>query len=455
MFRNLRRWISAPAVIALSASLMLTACNGDGTDGGDLAVAPRSTDGGGTLSPATLATFTQYTGSTAGRATGQPIRLGFVNTENGPGSFPEYTIAVTDAVRLLNEQLGGVKGRPIELDLCHPDDAGQAEQCAQKFTADPTIAAVLHGAIDASTAPFHRVLSPKLPVLGGLPLQPADAAAPNSYYFSSGQFGALGVVTYAKTYAKADKVSLLTTEGFVASERAVAAIKQGLEASGVKVTVAKYPANSTDLTEPLAASGAANADLFIPVVADAAHCVNIQNALQELRINTQVLTLAGCLSQEVRTKLGDYPRWNYMTFNISAEASASDDTTAWQLRALKEWFPPLGARGVPSTAGVMMLQMTLVAARVLGSLPGDQLNPATVGAAFRKFNGPVFLGVPRLVFGGIPGLPAIGSLSSRVYNYLGNDDWRDTTAGSWLEPPPPTAATPSSSGRPSASASRR
>ena len=77
----------------------------------------------------------------------------------------------------------------------------------------------------------------------------------------------------------------------------------------------------------------------------------------------------------------------------------------------------------------MMLQMTLVAARVLGSIPGDSLNPPTVGAAFRKFNGPVFLGVPRLVFGGIPGLPAIGSLSSRVYNYLGNDDWRDTTAG--------------------------
>ena len=141
---------------------------------------------------------------------------------------------------------------------------------------------MLHGAIDADTAPFHRVLSPKLPVLGGLPLQPADAAAPNSYYFSSGQFGALGVVTYAKTYARAEKVSLLTTEGFAASERAVAAIKQGLEASGVKVTVARYPANSTDLSEPLAASGAADADLFVPVVADAAHCVNIQNALQQL-----------------------------------------------------------------------------------------------------------------------------------------------------------------------------
>jgi branched-chain amino acid transport system substrate-binding protein len=432
MFRNLPRLITLPAVIALSASLALAACGGDGTDAGG--PAPKTSESAA-LTASALATFTQYTGSTAGRATGAPIRVGFINTENGPGAFPEYTVAITDAVRLLNEQLGGIKGRPVELDKCHPQDAAQAEQCAQRFAADPTIIAVLHGAVDSDTTAFHRTLSPRLPLLGGLPLQPADAQAQNAYYFSSGQFGALGVVTYAKQYVRAEKVSMLTSEGFAASERAVAAIKQGLEASGVSVTVAKYPANSTDLKGPLTASGAAGADLFIPVVVDPAQCVNIHNGLQQLAINTQVLTLAGCLSQDVRSKLGDYPRWNFMTFNISAEAGGRDDSTAWQLRALKEWFPPLAARGVPSTAGVMMLQMILVTARVIGTVPADNLTPATVGNQFRHFTGPVFLGVPRLVFGTIPGLPAIGSLSSRVYNYLGNDNWRDTTGGEWLEPP--------------------
>jgi branched-chain amino acid transport system substrate-binding protein len=296
-----------------------------------------------------------------------------------------------------------------------------------------------------------------VPVLGGLPLSPADAAAPNAYYFTSGGFGALGVVTYAKQYARARKVSLLTTEGFAATERAVTAIKGGLEASGITVTVARYPAGSPDLTEPLNASGAADADLFIPVVVDASHCVNIQNALQKLRINTQVLTLAGCLSADVRKQLGDYPRWNYLTFNVSAEAAAADDQTAWQLRALNEWVAPLAAQAVPSTAGVMMLQMVLVAARVLGSVPNGDLTPASVGNQLRHFAGPVFLGVPRLVFGGIPGLPAIGALSSRVYNYLGNGTWADTTAGAWLEPPvtQSTTTSPSSSGSPRPSASRR
>src|SRR5688572_24435660 len=137
MFRILRRLLTGPAVIALSASLALTACNGDGTDssGGPAPKASPSTP----LSASALATFTQYTGSTAGRATQAPIRVGFINSETGPGAFPEYTVAMTDAVRLLNEQLGGVKGRPIELDLCHPDDPAQAEQCAQRFAADPAM----------------------------------------------------------------------------------------------------------------------------------------------------------------------------------------------------------------------------------------------------------------------------------------------------------------------------
>jgi hypothetical protein len=45
------------------------------------------------------------------------------------------------------------------------------------------------------------------------------------------------------------------------------------------------------------------------------------------------------------------------------------------------------------------------------------------------------MGVPRLAYGAIPGLPAVGSLSSRVYVYLGNGSWGDTTGGKWLEPP--------------------
>lgn len=451
MFRNMRRWMTAPAVIALSASLSLTACYGDGTDGGELGVAPRTSGSRSSLSAAAVATLTQYTGSQAGPATGAPLRIGFVNSETGAGAFPEYTAAMTDAVKLLNEQLGGIKGRPIELERCQPEDAAQAERCAQKFAADPAMVAVLHGAIDSDTTAFHRVLSPKLPLLGGLPLQVPDAQATNAYYFSSGQFGALGVVTYAKQYARANKVAMLTTAGFAGGERAAAAVRQGLEADGTKVTLARFPADSTDLAAPVTASGAADADLIIAVAKDAADCVNLHNTLQRLRINTQVLTLASCLSQDVRAKLGDYPRWNYLTFNVSAEASPSDDDTAWQLRALREWFPPLAARGVPSTAGVMMLQMVLVTARVIGSLPSGDITPAAVGAALRRFTGPVFLGVPGLVFGGIPGLPAIGSLSSRVYNYIGNNDWRDTTAGRWLEPP----LAPPSSRSPSASASRR
>jgi branched-chain amino acid transport system substrate-binding protein len=153
-----------------------------------------------------------------------------------------------------------------------------------------------------------------------------------------------------------------------------------------------------------------------------------------------VVAFAGCLNSEVRKVLGDYPRWTYLSFNVSSDATATDDLTAWQARAFNEWFTSLADRGVPSNSGVLMLQLILTAAKILNSVPGDSLTPATIGPQMKRFAGPVFLGVPRLTFGAIPGMPSVGALSSRVYVYLGNDTWRDMTAGQWLDPPPQTGS---------------
>src|SRR5690349_22804348 len=45
-----------------------------------------------------------------------------------------YTLSLHDALPI-----------SLELDTCHPQDAAQAEQCAQRFAADPAMVAVLHG----------------------------------------------------------------------------------------------------------------------------------------------------------------------------------------------------------------------------------------------------------------------------------------------------------------------
>jgi len=121
--------------------------------------------------------------------------------------------------------------------------------------------------------------------------------------------------------------------------------------------------------------------------------------------------------------------------SISPDATAPDDLTAWQVRAFNEWFEPLAARGVTRNGGVQNFQLAITLTKLLSSTSGDVPTAATMAARTKAFTGPVWMGVPRLAYGAIPGLPAVGSLSSRVYVYLGNGSWGDTTGGKWLEPP--------------------
>ena len=64
-----------------------------------------------------------------------PIRVGLLNQENSPaGSFPEARAAVEAAVRWVNEELGGVNGRPVELEVCVTDFTVERSQaCAQQM----------------------------------------------------------------------------------------------------------------------------------------------------------------------------------------------------------------------------------------------------------------------------------------------------------------------------------
>jgi ABC-type branched-subunit amino acid transport system substrate-binding protein len=420
-------------VIALVAVLTAAtaACAGDEASNAGSGT-QQSSPTASALSRESLSTVAQYTGVPPGKATGQPIKIGFVNADS-----QELTIATDEIVRAVNEQFGGVKGRPLQLVKCVVTKSEEAQTCAQQFVADPAMVAVVQGTMDVDVLGFHTTLSPKLPVLGGLPLAVADAGAPNSYYLSSGQFGGLGAVTFAKDYSKARRVAVLYPADSPANELAITTLRDALKAENIQVTVAKFPLDATDMTQAVTESQAAAADLLIPAVGIPQHCVALSNTLQKMAVYTPVLTFAGCLGGDVRKTLGDYPRWNYLGFSVSAEASSSDDFTAWQVRAFNEWYKPMESRGVTRNGAVQTFQTMLTLVKILASVGGDQITPTAAGNAMKKFKGPVFLGVPTLSFGAVPQMPAIGSLSSRVYVYLGNVNWRDTTRGEWISPPVP------------------
>ena len=65
----------------------------------------------------------------------EPILITLVNIEGTPvGSFPEIREGAEAAVKTINETMGGLDGRPFELDSCvHGLDPNEATACANEI----------------------------------------------------------------------------------------------------------------------------------------------------------------------------------------------------------------------------------------------------------------------------------------------------------------------------------
>ena len=126
------RKISFVAGLAI-AGLLVGACSEDSstTTNAPASEAPATDAPSGTDAPAATdapaespisaenqAHAVAYTGGTAGAATGEPYIVGYVNQEGGTPGFPEASIGVDAAVWYINNFLGGIGGRPIELAKC-------------------------------------------------------------------------------------------------------------------------------------------------------------------------------------------------------------------------------------------------------------------------------------------------------------------------------------------------
>ncbi|MFI5958941.1 ABC transporter substrate-binding protein [Cryptosporangium sp. NPDC051539] len=110
--------------------------------------------------------------------TGAPIRVGFVNSDQGAFALPEVSAMARAAANCLNHD-GGVNGHPLELDLCATDGTPAAStRCANQFVTHKVLA-VLNGddgGLD-SALPIYQKAGLHL---FGVTAPPAVSADPNS-----------------------------------------------------------------------------------------------------------------------------------------------------------------------------------------------------------------------------------------------------------------------------------
>ena len=126
------------------------------------------------------------TATTAAKPTGEPIKIGYLNNEGGATfSVPELRIGAQVAADYVNNTLGGVNGRPIQLVPCADDGSPEKSiDCANKLI-EAKVVAVLEGTDLGADAVLPILKPANIPLVGHVQFGNAQMVDDNSYFFGS------------------------------------------------------------------------------------------------------------------------------------------------------------------------------------------------------------------------------------------------------------------------------
>ena len=353
MKRKQQGLIAGLAVLGLLAGACSSDSESSVTEAPVVTDAPNVTDapvdtGAPTDSPISaenLAHAVEYTGGTAGAATGtDPFVIGYVNQEGGTPGFPEATIGVDAAVWYINNHLGGIGGRPIELATCIITKEEDGQKCAQEMLANDQVSVVLAGAMLNGNAPLLDGLAGKKPVFISNPLTTPEFLASDAFAFTPGAPGVVGGLTVfiAKYLGELEgkeikKVAVVYGDNPSGQVAFNALTKPVFESLGIEVTgvAAADTAGATEMASLIQAAGAQDADAFYPLVT-VGSCIAVYDALATLEIETTVVTTGLCFGVPMQTHLQELgidanlpDGWYFGGYGYSYEIPGNPDIDAY------------------------------------------------------------------------------------------------------------------------------
>jgi branched-chain amino acid transport system substrate-binding protein len=422
--------------LGLAASLAVSACGGGSSAPTSSTVSPGSAPGSAAVGAAdaeAVTDYLSYVGGTAGAADpgAAPIGIGWVNVEGGAiGSTPEATRAAQAAVRYVNDNLGGIGGRPLELRVCTITSAEEeGQKCGQQLLNDPTVQAVAFGNVFLGDTSFNSVMNGQKPVIVGVATGPSVPTAKDAFILFGDLthvFGPWG--TYARDVLNARTAAVLYTNA-PGDQAAGVAVRKGLEDAGITVTAVSFDAQATDLLGPVVAAGAQTADVIVPL-AQGQGCVGIAKALTQLGVTKPVVATPVCLTPDVAQGLGgDLPTWTYgIALTLPTDTAAPDAEAYLEASAAAG----LSAPDASQVFAALAWSEILTSAKIFNAVGADAVTPQAVTAQLEQFPGPVVMGAPEVRCGQFADAPAVCNNRAKFYTYQGKGVF-DQVAG-WLGP---------------------
>lgn len=337
-----------------------------------------------------------------------PVTVAWFNDDT---RYPEKTASLRAATELVNDELGGVSGRRLEVSEC--TEPAEFVACASETLPGAVLAMVGYGAS-----------SEVLDALSGVPLVMVEPSGSENYrrpYAVTFSLTRAGVLRAAArwlasrydTQGGGEVLVLVPVGGGGEAETFASGLAATHKAKVVEVDDGRIPDVVAEQVSALLEQE--SPDVIVTVLGPAG-CVGLAAALDD-RTGDQplVVTSGQCAARSVYEELGDWTKgWVHVAGGVDLVNYDEDEEAALYRDRFRRFAGP-EADSTASTA--LVFSAVLDTTRILGRTVGT--GRADVLAALTGYAGPLFAAAGPARCGIDPGHPVLCLHSARLFRYEG------------------------------------
>jgi branched-chain amino acid transport system substrate-binding protein len=293
----------ATAVVLAALLLLAAACGDDDTE--DAAAGGESEGTSETTAGASDASDVDDVLGPIDEASGEPVRVGFISDGQHEAFDLSVEFDVADATtQYVNERLGGIGGRPLELVTCEAKlEPTRATDCANQMV-EQEVVAVLVGTTGVSDAVWQPLNDAGLPSFWFAGTAEAMLSDPETTFIFSNPLGlTVGVPLTVAEAEGAEKAIAVLIDVPAAVEPFENEGLPAFEDAGIDLELVPVPPGTPDMTAQL--QPALDGTGLVHIVGNDSFCVAAFQALATLGYDGAVTAVSPCISDATRTALGD------------------------------------------------------------------------------------------------------------------------------------------------------